>query len=74
MWGTLFECNDGFIADEIRERLKEVQNIGFIVLDDFDELNLCLGVAGAGYDFYSAHWQPLYELLGLHWHREDSEE
>lgn len=74
MWGTLFECNDSYIADRILENVKGVQSIGFIILDDFEELNVCLGVNGAGYDFYEAHWIPLYDLLGLHWHKEDSEE
>jgi hypothetical protein len=75
MWGTIFECGDSFISQSIIDNLKEVQDIGFIVLDDFDELNICLGVAGAGYSFYEAHWTPLYDLLGLHWHnKEDSEE
>lgn len=75
MWGTLFEVNDSFVGTQILEKLKEVQDIGFLVLDDFDELGVCLGVAGAGYSFYDAHWTPLYDLLGLHWHKEeDSEE
>lgn len=71
MWGTLFECNDGYIAERIMENLKKVQDVGFIVLDGFDELNVCLGVGGAGYSFIDQHWTPLYDLLGLHWHKED---
>lgn len=70
-WGTLFEVSDSYIANKILENLKEVQGIGFIILDDFDELNVTLGVNGGGYSFYDAHWTPLYDLLGLHWHSEE---
>jgi hypothetical protein len=68
MWGTIFECEDNWLGEEILNNIESVQNIGFIVMDDFDELNVCLGVAGAGYSFYDAHWTPLYDLLGLQWH------
>jgi hypothetical protein len=71
MWGTLFECEDRWLGENILEKLQGVYDCGFTVLDGFDELNVCLGVAGAGYSFYDAHWQPLYDLLGLHWHDEE---
>ena len=29
-----------------------------------------LGIDGAGYDFYDAHWVPLYRLRGFTWHKE----
>lgn len=70
MWGTLFECNDSWLGDTILEHKNEVEDIGFIILDGFDELNVCLGVAGAGYSFHDAHWTPLYDLLGYKWHDE----
>lgn len=27
----------------------------------------------SGYDFYEAHWIPLYEARGLKWHKESEE-
>ncbi|WP_144057360.1 hypothetical protein [Novipirellula maiorica] len=32
---------------------------------------LLVGVDGIGYDFFDAHWRPLYEVLGLRWHLDD---
>jgi hypothetical protein len=32
---------------------------------------LLLGIDGIGYDFFDAHWRPLYELLELGWHLDD---
>lgn len=44
----------------------EVGTTGVFALSLDDAL--ILGIDGAGYDFYSAHWEPLYEQLGYHWH------
>lgn len=30
--------------------------------------DVILGIDGAGYDFESEHWEPLYDLLGFKWH------
>jgi hypothetical protein len=38
-----------------------------VIAREFDG-NLCLGVNGCGYDFYEAHWIPLYLAMGLTWH------
>lgn len=67
MWGTLFEC-DSWDSKFILNHIKEVQDIGFIIIDGLEELNVCLGVKGAGYSFKDAHFEPLYDLLGLKWH------
>lgn len=32
---------------------------------------LLLGIDGIGYDFFEAHWRPLYDLLKLEWHLDD---
>ena len=32
------------------------------------------GIDGAGYDFYEAHWIPLYKARGLKWHENDDKE
>ena len=38
-----------------------------------EEFGYFFGIDGAGYDFYEAHWTPLYKARGLHWHDERTE-
>lgn len=33
-----------------------------------EEWGFFFGIDGAGYDFYSEHWIPLYKRRGLRWH------
>ena len=33
-----------------------------------EEWGFFFGIDGAGYDFYSEHWIPLYKRRGLQWH------
>lgn len=56
MWGTVFH------SDDIDPDLAIAA--GFSVLE-IEGIGQCLGVAGAGYSFYSAHWIPLW--LSLPW-------
>lgn len=72
MWGTLFNPNDSFVSDWIEEHLFETSNCGFRIFQDEQTGEIYLGVEGAGYDFYEAHWVKLYDAMGLQWH--DSEE
>jgi hypothetical protein len=45
------------------------QNVGDTGLIAFDhDGDLYLGRNGAGYDFFEAHWVPLYKALGYSWH------
>jgi hypothetical protein len=48
------------------------QNVGStgIVAREIDG-HLMLGINGAGYDFYEAHWMPLYLALGYSWHKSE---
>ncbi|MEX0703471.1 MAG: hypothetical protein WD069_15355 [Planctomycetales bacterium] len=46
---------------------EEVAETGVLAVA-FDGV-LLLGIHGAGYDFYVAHWEPLYQALGYEWHR-----
>jgi hypothetical protein len=60
MWGTLFHYrgwgHDGFIEAAKKAR--------FIVIKGVPEFDgVMLGVQGAGYSFYGAHWIPLYLAL-----------
>lgn len=33
-----------------------------------------LGINGAGWDFYDGVWDRLYDVCGLHWHKEEKDE
>lgn len=66
MWGwmwTVDSCTEHFI----RENLVKVAELGFRIYEDEDG-GLYIGIDGAGYDFYEAHWEPLYDAMGLRWH------
>lgn len=69
MWGTLWQFGDS--ADDYW--LEEMGGIdlmsrcGFRVYES-DDFGYFFGIDGAGYDFYEAHWVPLYKARGLHWH------
>lgn len=67
MWSTWFEIVDSWLYDKIADHEFEVSELGFTLIYHDDEL-WGLGVDGAGYDFYEAHWIPLYDWLGLKWH------
>ena len=68
MWGTLFHPATSFDEDWIRENLDAVAECGILVYDA-DETGILLAIDGAGYDFYEAHWLPLYRARGLNWHK-----
>jgi len=44
---------------------------GFLVYEPTEFNGHVLAVDGGGYDFYEAHWVPLYLALGLRWHEQD---
>jgi len=67
MWGWVFVPNDPCDQEWIRGHADKVAECGFIVYET-DEIGVYLGVNGAGYDFYEAHWLPLYRARGLRWH------
>lgn len=71
-WYILFQPKDS--ADEyfIRENLQKVADCGFRIYEH-DDYGIYLGIDGAGYDFYSAHWIPLYKAAGMQWHDEEEE-
>ena len=43
---------------------------GFVVCESID-YGYFFGIDGGGYDFYNAHWLPLYKARGLQWHEEE---
>lgn len=66
MWGwmwTLDSCTEYWI----RHNLEETADMGFRIYEDEDG-DIYIGIDGAGYDFYDAHWMPLYDAMGLQWH------
>lgn len=69
MWGTLWSFGDS--ADDYwLEELDGIQimsECGFRIYES-EEFGYFFGIDGAGYDFYEAHWLPLYKKRGLQWH------
>lgn len=72
MWGTMFSFKDPFDVDWLRDNLDKMKECGFTVFDS--DYGYFFGIDGAGYDFYEAHWLPLYDARGLHWHDEKETE
>lgn len=74
MWGTMWSFGDS-VDDwwlEEGEGIKLMSKCGFRIYEH-EELGYFFGIDGAGYDFYEAHWIPLYKARGLHWHDESDE-
>lgn len=69
MWGTMWSFGDS--ADdwwlEDGNGIEIMSKCGFRIYES-DEFGYFFGVDGAGYNFYDAHWVPLYEARGLQWH------
>lgn len=68
MWGWMWTCGESFDEDWIRDNLQIVSECGFRIFEDDKTGTIYLGIDGAGYDFYEAHWIPLYKARGLKWH------
>jgi len=72
MWGTLFEAKHKFVAEDIIDNSDAIiSDAGFTIIDlsreneGEYETGVFLGVNGMGYDFFDAHWIPLYKILGV---------
>ena len=74
MWGTLWSFGDStddyWLSDF--DGLRLMAECGFRIYEH-EEWGYFFGIDGAGYDFYEAHWVPLYKARGLHWHDEAAE-
>lgn len=68
MWGVMWQFKDA-LDDEWIENggLRCLCDCGFRVYRH-EEYGYFFGIDGAGYDFYEAHWIPLYKKRGLKWH------
>lgn len=76
MWGTMWSFGDGIDDDWLsgefgEDGLKLMSECGFRIYEH-EEFGYFFGIDGAGYDFYEAHWIPLYKARGLHWHNEEA--
>lgn len=74
MWNTWFIPNDSFLIRFIEQNPEKVMDCGFTLIYDKDGDLFALGIDSMGYSFKEAHFTPLYDAEGLHWHDEPEEE
>lgn len=69
MWGTMWSFGDSLDNYWLEEKngIKLMSKCGFRIFKS-EEFGYFFGIDGAGYDFYEAHWIPLYNKRGLKWH------
>ncbi len=69
MWGTMWSFGEKPDDDWLATTggLRAMSDCGFRIFES-DEFGYFFGIDGAGYDFYSQHWIPLYKARGLEWH------
>lgn len=73
MWGTMWSFHESFDNDWLENGgIAEMSRCGFRIFES-NEFGYFFGIDGVGYDFYGAHWIPLYQARGLHWHDENRE-
>lgn len=75
IWGAMWSFGDG-IDDwwlEEKDGIEIMSECGFRIYES-DEFGYFFGIDGAGYDFYEAHWIPLYKARGLQWHDSAAEQ
>lgn len=74
MWGTMWGFGDWIDENWIEEGdgMRALSDCGFRVYEH-SEWGYFFGIDGAGYDFFEAHWVPLYKKRGLKWHKEAGE-
>lgn len=67
-WNTMWLIKEPIMEEFILNNIKKVSDLGFTIYKSEEHDCLILGIDGGGYDFYEAHWIPLYNLQGLQWH------
>lgn len=75
MWGTMWAFGDSIDNDWLEgefgnDGLALMADCGFRIYQS-DDYGYVFGIDGAGYDFFEAHWEPLYDARGMRWHKED---
>lgn len=68
MWGTMWTFGNSLDSEWVLKNLQTVSDLGFRIYEDYENGEIYIGIDGAGYDFYEAHWIPLYKARGLQWH------
>ena len=74
MWGTLWSFDDSCDDYWLEEMggLQIMADCGFRIYKQ-EDFGYVFGIDGCGYNFYEAHWIPLYKARGLQWHRSEEE-
>jgi hypothetical protein len=67
-WGWMWHPDCSLDEIWIRENVDLVERCGFLIYDS-EETGILLGVDGCGYSFEEEHFQPLYKMRGLRWHK-----
>lgn len=70
MWSFGDSADDWWLEEQ--DGIEKMEECGFRVYEH-EDYGYYFGIDGAGYDFYDAHWIPLYKARGLQWHDEDDE-
>ena len=75
MWGTMWSFGDSVDDWWLEEKngIELMSECGFRIYES-EEFGYFFGIDGGGYDFYEAHWIPLYKARGLQWHETETEE
>lgn len=69
MWYGLWTFSESD-NDWARDHLREMAACGLRIYEHDDCTELFFGIDGAGYNFFTEHWIPLYKARGLQWHDE----
>ena len=72
MWGMFWafgDSCDNYWLEELGG-LQLMADCGFHIYEQ-EDYGYIFGIDGAGYDFFEAHWCPLYKARGLRWHKEE---
>ena len=73
-WGWMWSFDDSaddYWLEEL-DGIRIMSDLGFRVYKS-EEFGYFFGIDGAGYNFYEAHWIPLYKARGLQWHDVEEE-
>lgn len=70
MWSFGDSCDDWWLEEG--DGIQVMSDCGFRIYSH-EEFGYFFGIDGAGYDFYEAHWLPLYNKRGLQWHDEETD-
>lgn len=74
MWGTMWAFNNDLDNWWLKHGgLQTMADCGFRIYEQ-EDYEYIFGIDGCGYDFYEAHWIPLYKARGLRWSAEDKGE